>query len=347
MAQIIEGIEGDYIETKKDHLFFDVKGILHPSDRKICFIRFYPDPAGNRIKNGLRYKKIYDLKKRFEFLNKNYPQYLFYSQQWDVELQGVKNEDIKKIYTPREYLKSLTHRSNLTRLEKCSLELCSLFISEGNLPEHTIGISGSPMVGLYKDDSDIDLIIYGTEISKQFQEYLPSIFEDNNFCRKYTLSEYQTHYEWRVGGSDIPFDMFLFTEQRKLHQGMYKGFEFFIRYIKSPKDWCGSYDDYKFKNLGRISLKAKIINSDDSIFTPCSYQIEPQKILHVDIKDKEIMMKEIKEISSFRGRFCEQAKAGENVLVEGKLEKVYFQDKLSYYRILLQDQVLDKMIVLN
>ena len=53
---IIEGIEGDYIETKNDQLIFDVKGILHPKDRKICFIRFYPDSDGDRIKDSKRYK---------------------------------------------------------------------------------------------------------------------------------------------------------------------------------------------------------------------------------------------------------------------------------------------------
>ena len=45
----MKGIEGDYIETK-DNLFFDVKGILHPKDRKICFIRFYPHSDGDRVK---------------------------------------------------------------------------------------------------------------------------------------------------------------------------------------------------------------------------------------------------------------------------------------------------------
>ena len=33
---IPKGIEGDYIETKDNHLFFDVKGLHHPKDRKIC-----------------------------------------------------------------------------------------------------------------------------------------------------------------------------------------------------------------------------------------------------------------------------------------------------------------------
>ena len=74
----------------------------------------------------------------------------------------------------------------------------------------------------------------------------------------YNLEEYKTHYKWRVGGSDISFVDFLKSEKRKLHQGKFQGTDFFIRYIKSPEDWNGTYYDYKFKNLGWIKIKAKI-----------------------------------------------------------------------------------------
>ena len=64
----LKGIEGDYLETKEDHLFFDIKGVHHPKDAKICFIRFHPDPNGDREINGMKYKKIYDLAERFAYL---------------------------------------------------------------------------------------------------------------------------------------------------------------------------------------------------------------------------------------------------------------------------------------
>ncbi|MFX1392834.1 MAG: nucleotidyltransferase domain-containing protein [Promethearchaeota archaeon] len=344
---IIRGIEGDYIETK-DNLFFDVKGLLHPKDRKICFIRFYPHSEGDRIKNGRKYKKIYDLKERYLFLRENYPKYLFFSEELDSELQGVKDEDIKKIYTPREYFKSLFNKSNLSQIEKSSKELCELFIQEG-LPDNSIGITGSSMVGLSKDDSDIDLIIYGTDVSLKFQEKLEQIINECDNCRKYNLQEFVSHYEWRAGGSDVPFDNFMQCEQRKLHQGIFKGFEFFIRFIKSPEDWHVSFFDYKYKNCGRIKLKALIIDDKNSIFTPCSYKINVIKIIESDIPSNRMNLNYISEVNSFRGRFCEHAKKGEKILVEGKLEEIFIEgkNKKKYYRILLSDQVKDKMLLLG
>lgn len=341
------GIEGDYIETKKDNLFFDVKGLLHPDDRKICFLRFYPDPKGDRIKNNINFRKVYNINERYSILRDKFPNYLFYSKEWDLELQGVKNEEIKHIYTPRDFFKALKKKVSLNRIEKKSRELCNFFITNGEIPKNSIGISGSTMVGLNKKNSDIDIIVYGTKASLKFQERLKKILNESKTCRTYTLEEFRNHYNWRVGGSDISFEDFMKSEKRKLHQGKFQGSDFFIRYIKSPSDWKGNFYDYRYKNYGRLKIKAKITDSKNSIFTPCYYKIICLKVLDNQLISNKIDVKNIYEINSFRGRFCEHAKEGETVLVEGKLEKVNFQDKEEYFRILLTDQINDKMIVLK
>jgi predicted nucleotidyltransferase len=342
-----DGIEGDYLESKGDNLIFDVKGLLHPKDRKICFIRFYPDPKGERIRKGIKYTKIYDIDKRYAYLRNNYPKYLFYSKELDLELQGVKNRQIKEIYTPRGFIKELQEKSNLSNNEKISKKLCELLITKGNLPEYSIGISGSPMVGLTKDDSDIDIIIYGTEISLKFQEFLKLILNSSKTCRRYNMNEFKNHYKWRVGGSDISFEDFMKSEQRKNHQGKFMESDFFIRYLKSPQDWSGNFYDFSYKSYGRIKIIAEIVDATDSIFTPCSYKIKIVNVLDESQIIKKVNKIDIIEINSFRGRFCEHAIKGEKVLVEGKLEKVLFKGKEEYFRILLGDQIRDKMIILN
>ncbi|MFX1328248.1 MAG: nucleotidyltransferase domain-containing protein [Promethearchaeota archaeon] len=344
--KIIEGIEGDYIETKNDNLIFDVKGLLHPKDRKVCYLRFYPHPDGDRKKNGIYFHKVYNLNERYNFLREKYPKYLFFSKELDMEVQSVKKKDIKKIYTPRSFFKKLVDAKNLSLIEKYSKELCELLINEGNLSESSIGITGSVMVGLHTEDSDIDLIIYGTETCLKFQENMTPLFKKSNNIRKYNLDEYKSHYHWRVGGSNIPFETFLKIEQRKQHQGKFMDRDFFIRYIKSPKDWKGDFYDYQFKNYGHVKIKANILDSTDSIFTPCLYKINPIKILESNFNINRINEKNITEITSFRGRFCEQGKTGEDVLVEGKLEKVNYKNTSSYFRIVLTDPIYDKMIII-
>ena len=339
------GIEGDYIETRTTSLFFDVKGLFHPSDRKICYLRFIPDKNGDRVKNEIKYKKVYDLEERDLLIKKKYPQYHFYFPEYDMTLQCVKNEEIKKIYSPRKYLNLLRNKENLTKFEKMCLKLCNLLNSEASIPEDQIGITGSPMIGLNLKDSDIDLIIYGTKVSQKLQPHLVSLFKKTDHFRQYILKEYEKHYQWRVGGSDISFDQFMRTERRKLHQGKFYGIDFFIRYIKSPEDWKGTFNQYKFKNLGRVSLIAKILNNEDGLFTPCSYKINCEKIITSDF-DLYKNLSELNEVFSYRGRFCEQAKVGERFLIDGKLEEVHYEGD-THYRVMLSHQKLDKMILMT
>ena len=345
--RILKGIEGDYLETKENHLFFDIKGYHHPQDRKICFLRFFPDQNGDRTKEGITYKKIYALEERYLKLREDYPQYLFFSNELDLELQGVETKDIKKIYTPQKYYNNLKQKSSLSKIEKLSISLCELFTTSSSVPEDAIGISGSPMIGLSKENSDIDLIIYGTRVSLEFQDKLKTLLLTSNNCRTYNSTEFKIHYKWRVGGSGIKFEDFLRSEKRKMHQGKYNGVDFFIRYIKSPDDWKGTFYDYKYKNLGRIKVKAKIIDHTNSIFTPCSYKIDSVKVVESSNIGNNLDINNLNEISSFRGRFCEQAIKGESVFVEGKLEEVNFKGSKTHQRILLTNQKHDKMIVLD
>ena len=226
------GIEGDYLETRRNNLYFDIKGIHHPKDRKICYIRFYPDSEGDRLKESIKFRKVYSIEDRFSFLREKYPEYIFFSKNLNLEVQSVRNGDIKKIYTPLEYFEEINQKTELTNLEDLSKNLCKLFIQKGSIPEDSIGISGSPMVGLNKIDSDIDIIIYGTYNSHQFQEKLKEIFTFSRDIRQYNQKEYKDHYNWRFGGSSMEYKDFLRSESRKLHQGKFHNREFFIRYIK-------------------------------------------------------------------------------------------------------------------
>jgi len=344
--KISKGIEGDYIQTKFPRLFFDVKGIHHPKDRIISFLRFYPNKNGDREVLGTKYKKVYDLDERFSLVKDKFPQFLFRSPELDLELQAVNKKDIEKIYSPREYYKILVEKEDLSKLELQSKDLCDLFIHKGNLPPNSIGITGSQMIGLDNQSSDIDIIVYGTNTGLLFQKSLMNIFNKIYECRMYNQEDFVKHYQWRFGGSEIDYDDYLRSEKRKLHQGLYRNIDFFIRYIKSPEDWRGTYYDYKFNNYGRIKIKAEIINSDGAIFTPCSYEIKCKKVIQSELKLNKVKYSDIIEVSSFRGRFCEQAIKGESVLVEGKLERVRYKDN-EYLRILLTDQVRDKMLVLE
>jgi predicted nucleotidyltransferase len=72
----------DFIHTQDD-LFFATTTYLHPKDRILSFLRYIPDPDGDRSLNGSRYSKV-DSKQAYDFLNDSFPEYLF-----DCEVTGL------------------------------------------------------------------------------------------------------------------------------------------------------------------------------------------------------------------------------------------------------------------
>jgi len=67
-----EPIEGWFVITYDD-LIFEVKGVIHPRNRIIAYVRYVPDIDGER--GG--HRKVYNLHEREVFLKEKFPDYLW------------------------------------------------------------------------------------------------------------------------------------------------------------------------------------------------------------------------------------------------------------------------------
>jgi len=136
----------------------------------------------------------------------------------------------------------------------------------------------------------------------------------------------------------MSFEDFVKTESRKALQGMFLKHDYFIRFVKNQREVKEQYGTVQYTSLGYAKIKAKIIDDSEAIFTPCRYKIED-----VDILDG-VHVKHVEEIASFRGRFCEQARNGETVIAQGKVELVKDRER-EYHRLLLGNRASDHMIL--
>ncbi|MHA1250443.1 MAG: nucleotidyltransferase domain-containing protein [Candidatus Helarchaeota archaeon] len=321
--------EGCFIETK-ENLIFDVKGCIHPPDRIIAYLRYYPDASGNRIKNNVKYKKIYSLNERTQFLLKNYNKYIYFDPFFNIKLQGVPLNCIKKVYDPLDFRNQLKVRNNITNLQKSALEFIEILIDSADINEKKIGVSGSLMISLELPTSDIDILIYGTEDVIKLHKKMDEIFEMNNKIKRYTLSQYKKLYEFKSKDTQISWDDFIKIEVRKKFQGTYNGIDFFIRGVKDWNEIDLNYGDFKIKNLGRVYIKAIVEDSSDSVFTPCIYKIKDSEIIKGYKEDISIDV-----LFSYRGRFNELLNTGDIFTAYGNLEKITLNSGKFYYRLIL------------
>ncbi len=332
--------EGDLLETK-DNIIFDVKGLAHPPYRIIAFPRYIPDPNGDRTRDGSTYRKIYALSKRYDMLRENFPEYLIHDQVFDTRLCEVPLKDIKRHYKPTDRLKDLLqNEDSLDKAESQALDFLTFLREHSSVSWNKIGISGSILVRLHKENSDIDPIVYGSKTCQKTYTALETLLKDDKAPAKpYNLEGLKQLFAFRSKDTAIHFDDFVRTESRKIMQGKFRGRDYFIRFVKDWNEIQEPYGTIRYTSHGYSRIEARVVDDSTATFTPCSYKID-----HVKILDGP-RIKPLAEIASFRGRFCEQARAGEVVIAQGKVEKVQKQDESAHYRLLLGSSVSDYMIL--
>ena len=331
--------EGDLIKTKAK-VVFDVKGLVHPPNKIIAFPRFIPTPDGARKGKEGTYGKVYSLSERFQYLQEHHPDLIVFDPVFGETLCEVPLDQIAAHLQPVETLASLRTKKGLSPLETKALTLATKLKEKAGIPWGSIGISGSIMAELTTQTSDIDPLVYGEENSRKAYSALQVLLkEGDSGFKPYSKEELHTLYEFRFKDTQMSFEDFTHVESRKAFQGKLQQTDYFVRFVKEWSEVGEEYGDVCFKNSGYAKVTAKIADSADSLFTPCTY----------GLKDVEVIegpkLAPILEIASFRGRFCEQAANNEAIEAQGKVELVTNKKTGSeYYRLILGNKPSDYMV---
>lgn len=331
--------EGDIVETI-ENAFFDVKGLVHPPERIVAFIRFFSDSNGDRKKDGIRYRKVYSLSDRYALLKKDFPRYLVYDPVFNEHLCEVPVKAVKYHYQPTHRLRDLRYDGGLDEVERTALRFVELMKENANVSWSKLGISGSIMVRLHTPTSDIDPVVYGSETCYKVYSALRQMIEDRkSLVKPYNPKELKGLFDFRSKDTVTSFEDFVRTDSRKVLQGKFMDRDYFVRFVKDWNEVKEQYGAVLYKPVGYAKIKAKVVDDSEAIFTPCCYKIGNVEVLegsHVE---------PIEEIVSFRGRFCEHAKSGEIVIAQGKVERLQRQGAREHFRLLLGNKVSDHMIL--
>jgi predicted nucleotidyltransferase len=308
--------EGDLIKTG-DGVIFDVKGLVHPPDRVIAFPRYIPNAKGARGHGANLYGKVYNLAERFQYLQHNTPKLIVDDIVFGETLCEVPTASVTKHYKPVEKLAELRESQKLADLERKAIVLAKTLKEAAGIPWSSIGISGSIMAGLFTLQSDIDPLVYGIENCRSAYAALEGLLKDEkSHVKSYTKEELSTLFDFRSKDTMMNFEDFARTEQRKAFQGKVDGVDYFVRFVKDWSEIDENYGDICYRNMGYAKITARVANDSDALFTPCTYRLENVKVLEGP------QLKPITEVVSFRGRFCQQAQTGEEIVVQGKVEHV-------------------------
>ena len=332
-------IESDYLETVEG-LFFAVKGIAQPPDRIMAYLRYAPDPFGERRKLGSPYRRLYHFADQEEFLRASYPQYLAYDPVTGLELQSVPYTAIAHAYTSRQRLQELRQQPHLDPVEEAALAFAARLQQISGIPWSSLGVSGSLLIRLHTPASDLDMTVHGEQDCWTLQRALSAVLDqDTGDLRRLDEAGMHALHEERSGDTHMSYADFIYSERQKVNQGRFRDRMYFIRFLKDPAEYSEQYGDRHYTPLGRADIEAVISDHHDAIFTPCSYGIHAVRSLNGEI------IPEITEIVSFRGRFCEQARTGDPVRATGTVERVAHQSGRVWQRLILGGEFADTMYV--
>ena len=332
----------DFIYTS-DGLYFASTNYIHPSDRYISFLRYVPDENGDREKDGIRYRKVGSVE-AYDYLRKNHPDYLYFCDVTNVEMMGVPLNKVKRIIKPEHRLlglkKTFESGGEVKNPEIISklMDVCDFFHYIGGIPYENMGISGSILPGLQKDDvSDLDYVIYGLDNHRKaiatFKQYRNKEVYIEDKDKHITLNGITDDY-WnfvynkRMSDSSLTIEEFRWYENRKANRGTINGTLFDILATKNYDEIEGEWGDTRYEPQGIAKVECDIESALGAFDNPSLYTIKNLEVISgVD--------KPISEIVSFTHTYAGEVIDGEHVIAKGKVEKVISENKDEYYRLVV------------
>ena len=334
-------IEGAAVESQAG-LIFTVKGVLHPSDAVVAYLRYVPDPRGERIRGGERYRRVYSIADQAEALRERGLSYRTYDPELGVPVDSVPWDDVTRFYDPRKRLARLRATGPDGPLERDALILSELLRDAAGAPAASLGLTGSMLFDLHNAASDIDLVVYGADACRLVHSALARLLDDptSPVARPGGQQLAAIHAAHR---EDTPLsaDDFTRLQAQKVNEGSFAGRPYFARFVKLPNEVPESYGDPRFVPLGRALLEARVADDADALFTPCRYTIDDVRTIDGVAAD------DAGEVISFRGRFADQARSNQRVRAFGTLERVVWRSGAETTRLVVGGQPGDYLLGLT
>ncbi len=322
-------VEGFYMILKDKSIFY-AKGVSHPPKKLVAFPKYVPSPSGDRVhSSGFRYLKIPGVDAEMDYVKKHYPHYIVYDDYFCRSVPMIPLSDVEMVLNPVEKAKEILNSTRVVDGVINDIRDFLVLASEiGGV--RNIGVSGSVLAGLHKSDSDIDVVVYGFEDSIKMYRFLSDAINDCNLgFSKYSRESLHKLYRERIAETPIPFEKFVEVESRRVLEGFFKGREYFVRLVKEP-DKDDVYGVYKCRKIGVATLRLRIEDDSQAIYTPCRYKVHVEDVVS-GVKAN------VEEVYSLRGRFNEIAKKGEVALARGSVELLEYGSGMQKYRLYIGD----------
>ncbi|WP_174590607.1 DNA polymerase subunit beta [Methanocella conradii] len=270
----------DFIETR-EHWIFSVVD-YYCGDGVRCLLRYIPSPDGERVRNGIRFKKM-GFDEAYAFIKKERSEYI-------DRVMVVPFEDVVKHYQPHEGLVDAMNFDSRVRKMVDALE---------GVDFGQMGITGSKLVGLGAESSDVDFVVYGKEWHKARDALQRAIASG----KVDAIDDAGWEKIYKKRKPELSFEEFYLHEKRKGNRCLIDGVLADLLFVRSwdqigPRILIG-------EDMGVRTITAKVTDAEFAFDSPAIYKVEHP---------------EVSAVLSFTHTYAGQALAGETIEARGRLE---------------------------
>jgi predicted nucleotidyltransferase len=268
----------DFIVTQDDWIFAVVS--YDNSSYVQAFLRYIPDESGDRMRSdGKRFKKV-GFDEAYKLLKNSKPHYL-------NNAQLIPFEEIIEVKHPQQYIARTD--------DKKVLKVVELLESYGVERSH-MGVTGSRLVDLQAETSDVDFVVYGRESFECARHALKDMTQSG------MLPQISTEMWLKVYNKRSPeltLKEFVAHEGRKWNRGIVEDTYFDLLFVRD-------YNEVQVEPIGvdngYVRTTAVVTNVDFAFDSPAIYEVSHD---------------EIAKVLSYTHTYVGQALVGETIEVRG------------------------------
>ncbi|MDD1777619.1 MAG: hypothetical protein LUQ65_05565 [Candidatus Helarchaeota archaeon] len=319
--------DGDILLTK-DHFIFYVFGYDFPPKQVVAYLKYVPKELQSHFQlawipfewsfNDIKFvrpKKLYSPKNFKEIqrvFEKEYSEYLFHDPYSGKMLFVVPTEAIQQVFVPEVQWQELLKKQNPTPLETEAKEIIEFLSQSAVVHLSDFGIHGSISTGMSTEESDVDIAIYGGQNYLKVKKAVYELFKEKklDYCNETTSDEY------------------------RMNKCIYKGRKFVFNAIRKQQEIKTRYGQFKYTPVRPIHFHADVVESRERMFRPAIYNIE--EYFPCDTESLLVQIYWPTQVVSMIGEFRDIARKGDEVEVQGMLEKVEgTQSREIFYRVVI------------
>jgi len=267
-------IDGLFCHTVSNHCYDE--------NNKIIGIPKY-FPADGNIDNG----RIIDGKLYFDHMptfghsigrtRQKYQKYMNYVKYYGEEMCTFEEKEISIVFNPRVIAQDIyknTEKYN-HQIHKDARDLMDLIVNILEIPLNDVGIEGSLMLNCYKNNSDIDVVIFGGDSINKLIKYFNNLVKSPSI-HLYDMGDIDLIYSRRYKYESFQSNEELLAQEKQRTVGLINGRRFWLQPVLE-NDFILEKRNY---NLAKTDLVEDIFivkNTDHSVTWPAFYEIENKK----------------------------------------------------------------------